>query len=100
MIFYLDARHQEIKREIISIGTLTASLIHPRVVFKPAISHFAVQVLLAHNHPSGCTDPSEEDLIITKRLVEAGKILGIEVIDHVIVAENKFTSFKDKNLIS
>jgi DNA repair protein RadC len=99
IIFYLDSRNQEIKREVISIGSLNASLVHPREVFEPAVRNLAAQIILAHNHPSGETDPSEEDIKLTKRLVEAGKILGIEVIDHIIVAKDKYTSFKNKGLI-
>jgi len=99
VIFYLDSRNQEIKREIISVGSLNANLVHPREVFEPAVRNLVAQVILAHNHPSGDPEPSEDDLEITKRLVEAGKILGIEVVDHVIVANNGFLSFKEKNLI-
>jgi len=97
-IFYLDSRNQEIKREVISVGSLNANLVHPREVFEPAVKNLAAQVILAHNHPSGNTEPSEEDIILTKRLVEAGKILGIEVLDHVIVARKGFLSFKEKGL--
>lgn len=99
VIFYLDSRNQEIKREIISIGSLNANLVHPREVFEPAVRNFTAQIILAHNHPSGDPIPSEDDLEITKRLVEAGKILGIEVIDHIIVAKDNFFSFKEKDLI-
>ena len=99
VIFYLDSRNQEIKREIISVGSLNANLVRPREVFEPAVRNLVAQVILAHNHPSGDPEPSEDDLEITKRLVEAGKILGIEVVDHVIVANNGFLSFKEKNLI-
>jgi DNA repair protein RadC len=99
VIFYLDSRNQEIKREIISIGSLNANLVHPREVFEPAVRHLAAQILLAHNHPSGDPEPSEDDLEITKRLVESGKILGIEVIDHIIITKTGFISFKEKNLI-
>ncbi len=99
VIFFLDARNQEIKREVISIGSLNANLVHPREVFEPAVRHLAAQIVLAHNHPSGDPEPSEDDLMITKRLVEAGKIMGIEVIDHIIIAKNGFTSFKEKRLI-
>ncbi len=99
IIFYLDSRNQEIKREIISIGLLNANLVHPREVFEPAIRNLAAQIIVSHNHPSGDLEPSDEDLIITKRLVEAGKILGIEVIDHIIVAKDGFLSFKEKGLI-
>jgi DNA repair protein RadC len=97
--FYLDSRNQEIKREIISVGSLNANLVHPREVFEPAVKHLAAQVILAHNHPSGDPEPSEDDLEINKRLVEAGKILGIEIIDHIIVAKNGFLSFKEKGLL-
>ena len=99
VIFYLDSRNQEIKREIISVGSLNANLVHPREVFEPAVRNLAAQIILAHNHPSGDPEPSEDDLEITKRLVESGKILGIEIVDHIIVVKNGFLSFKDKNLI-
>ena len=99
VIFYLDSRNQEIKREIISIGSLNANLVHPREVFEPAVRNLTAQIILAHNHPSGDPTPSEDDLEITKRLVETGKILGIEVIDHIIVAKDNFFSFKEKDLI-
>ncbi|RKY39838.1 MAG: DNA repair protein RadC [Candidatus Omnitrophota bacterium] len=99
VIFYLDSRNQEIKREIISIGSLNANLVHPREVFEPAVRDLAAQIILAHNHPSGDPEPSEDDLTITKRLVEAGKIMGIEVVEHIIVVRNGFLSFKEKNLI-
>ena len=99
IIFYLDSRNQEIKREVISIGSLTANLVHPREVFEPAVRNLAAQIVVAHNHPSEDLEPSRDDLEITKRLVEAGKILGIEVIDHIIVTKNGFLSFKEKNLI-
>ena len=99
VIFYLDSRNQEIKRETISIGSLNANLVHPREVFEPAIRNLAAQIILAHNHPSGDPEPSEDDLEITKRLVESGKILGIEVIDHIIIAKNDFFSFKERKLI-
>ena len=100
VVFYLDTRSQEIKREVISVGILNANLVHPREVFELAIKNNAAQILIAHNHPSGDPDPSEEDLVITKKLVEAGKILGIEVMDHVIVAKNGFLSFQERGLLS
>ena len=99
IIFYLDSRNQEIKREIISIGSLTANLVHPREVFEPAVRHVAAQIILAHNHPSGKVDASDDDIEMTKRLVKAGEILGIEVVDHVIVARNKFLSMKGEGLM-
>ncbi len=99
VIFFLDSRNQEIKREIVSVGSLNANLVHPREVFEPAVRHLAAQVIIAHNHPSGDTNPSEEDLVITKRLVGAGKILGIEVVDHIIVTVKNFLSLKEQGLI-
>jgi DNA repair protein RadC len=99
VIFFLDARNQEIKREIISVGSLNANLVHPREVFEPAVRHLAAQVILAHNHPAGDLKPSEQDIEITKRLVDAGDILGIDIVDHIIVTQNGFLSFKQKKLI-
>ena len=96
---YLNARNQLIHKETISIGTLNASLIHPREVFKPAIENSVASIIVAHNHPSGSTEPSEDDVVVTKRLQEVGKIMGIEVIDHVIVTKNGFCSLKEGNLM-
>ena len=95
VIFYLDTRHQEIQREIISVGTLNANLVHPREVFEPAITHNAAQIIVAHNHPSGDPEPSDEDIAITKRLHSAGELLGIELLDHVIISKDKFVSLKE-----
>jgi len=99
VIFYLDSRNQEIKREIISVGSLNANLVHPREVFEPAVKNLAAQVILAHNHPSGNPEPSEDDLELNKRLTEAGKILGIEVIDHIIIGRSGYLSFKERGLM-
>ena len=98
MVFYLDSRNQEIQREIISIGTLNESLVHPREVFEPAIRNSAAQIIIAHNHPSGNTDPSYEDINITAKLAEAGKLLGIELFDHIIVTKENFLSMSKENL--
>ena len=95
----LDARNKLIKISDISVGTLNASIVHPREVFKEAIQSFAIQIIIAHNHPSGDPEPSEDDLEITKQLTETGKILGIEVTDHIIVTKNNYFSFKDGRLI-
>lgn len=86
---YLNARNQLIYKETISIGTLNASLVHPREVFKPAIEHLAASVILAHNHPSGEVEPSKADLELTRKLKEAGRLLDIEVIDHLIITNDK-----------
>jgi len=99
VVFYLDTRNQEIKREIISIGCLNANLVHPREVFEPAVKNLAASVIVAHNHPSGNLEPSQEDIDLTKRLAGAGKLLGIELLDHVIVSKEGFSSFKEKGFI-
>lgn len=97
--FYLDTQNRLIERQIISIGTLNASLVHPREIFELALKNSAASVIFAHNHPSGEVGPSDEDEKITKRLVEAGKLLGIEVADHVIVAKTNYLSFQQKGLL-
>ena len=100
VIFYLDSRSQEIKREIISVGSLNANLVHPREVFEPAVRNLAAQFVIAHNHPSGNPEPSKEDLEITQKLVESGKILGIEMVDHIIVSKDSFVSLREKGVIN
>ena len=99
-LILLNTRNKVIGISTISIGTLNANLVHPREVFKDAIMHSAASVVLAHNHPSGDPEPSEEDIAITKRLVEAGKIVGIEVTDHIVIGKNSFCSFRERGLIS
>jgi DNA repair protein RadC len=94
MAFFMNARQQLIAKEIISIGTLTASLAHPREIFTPAIGKAAAGVILVHNHPSGDPSPSDEDARLTKRIAQAGHIMGIELLDHMIIAENGCYSFK------
>lgn len=89
---YLDTHYQLIHDELISIGTLTSNVIHPREVFRPALEHSAAAVILAHNHPSGIAKPSDADLVITAQIIEAGRVLGISVLDHVIIAKGKFES--------
>lgn len=89
---YLDTRHQLIHEEIISVGTLNASLVHPREVFKTAVDKLAVGIIVAHNHPSGDPLPSQADIDLTKRLIEAGKLMGINLIDSLIVTNNDFKS--------
>ena len=99
VVFYLDARNQEVQREVVSIGTLNTSLVHPREVFESAIKHSAAHIIIAHNHPSGNVTPSSEDVEVTKRLVEAGNILGIALMDHIIVSKSGQLSFGQKNLL-
>ena len=95
---FLNARNQVIKTDTISIGSLNASLVHPRELFAPAVGISAASVILAHNHPSGDVTPSKEDISLTKRMVQAGQIMGIEVVDHLIVASDKFLSMKEANV--
>ena len=96
---YINARHKLIHKELISVGTLTANLVHPREVFEPAMVRAAIEIIVAHNHPSGDPAPSSADLEITKRIVEAGKILGIKVSNHIIITKENYFSFQDKGLI-
>lgn len=98
-LIILNPRNKIIAISTISIGTLNASLVHPREVFKEAIRHNAASVVLVHNHPSGDSDPSEEDIKITERLIEAGKILGIELLDHIIITKNGFKSLAEEGLL-
>ncbi|MFH1956092.1 MAG: DNA repair protein RadC [Patescibacteria group bacterium] len=96
-IIALNSRNHSIAE--VSVGSLDASVVHPREVFAEAIKNKAVSVIFVHNHPSGDPEPSEDDLETTKQLTEAGKILGIDVVDHIIVTKNNYFSFKDGNLI-
>ena len=100
LALFLNARGRLIKSGIISIGSLDSSIAHPRDIFEMAIQNHAAQVIITHNHPSGDPEPSENDLVITERLVEAGRILGIEVVDHIIVSDNGFVSLKQKGVIN
>lgn len=97
--FYLDTRGTLIDRQVVSVGTLDASLVHPREVFEPAVSLHASSIIVAHNHPSGNLEPSAEDREVTDRLNRAGKILGIRLLDHVIVTKDSFVSMKDRGTI-
>jgi len=99
VVLLLNARHELQCRETVSIGSLNASIVHPREVFLPAILHSAASVVLVHNHPSGDPEPSEEDLAITRRLVQVGELVGIGVLDHVIVASRGIVSFKSRQLM-
>lgn len=93
---YLNSRYRVIHDEIISVGSLTANIIHPREVFRPALECAAAAVIIAHNHPSGSIKPSAADIEITRQLSEAGKILGINLLDHIIIAGDKFFSLNSQ----
>lgn len=95
---FLNARNQVICRENVSVGSLNASLVHPREVFAPAVGSCAASVILAHNHPSGDVAPSREDIELTRRIQQAGEIMGIEVLDHVIISSEQFLSMKESHL--
>ncbi len=93
-VLYLNTRLSLICQEVVTIGTVSASLIHPREVFRPAILHNASHIALAHNHPSGCPTPSEADLAVTKQISRVGKEIGIQLIDHLICTGSSYTSLK------
>jgi DNA repair protein RadC len=98
LVLSLDTRNRLINRKLVSIGSLDTSIVHPREVFKEAVSSCAASVIFAHNHPSGDPEPSKEDIELTKRLAKAGEIMGIEVLDHIIVCDRSYLSLKAKSL--
>ncbi|MEO6463462.1 MAG: JAB domain-containing protein [Candidatus Eisenbacteria bacterium] len=97
--FDLNARHQMIARRLVSVGSLSASIVHPREVFQPAVSASAAGLIVAHNHPSGDPEPSPEDVAVTRRLREAGELLGIELLDHLVVAGRGSVSLKARGCL-
>ena len=99
MVLYLNARNQLIHKETVSIGTLTETLVHPREVFEPAIRFFSSAVILAHNHPSKNMEVSDDDVRLTEKLIQSGTILDIEVLDHIIITDDGYISFKEKGLL-
>jgi DNA repair protein RadC len=98
LVLCLDTRNRLINRRLVSMGSLDTSIVHPREVFKEAVSSCAASVIFAHNHPSGDPEPSKEDIELTKRLARAGEIVGIDVLDHIIVCDEGFISLKARNL--
>lgn len=96
---FLNTKNHIISQETLSMGSLNASIVHPREVFRAAIKCSSASVIFAHNHPSGDPTPSPEDLALTKRLVDAGKIIGIEVLDHLVIGDMKFVSLKEQGLM-
>ncbi len=93
-VLLVDGRHRVIGFAQVTVGTLTALLVHPREVFGPAIRLGAAAVIVAHNHPSGDPEPSAEDIAVTQRLVEVGKLVGIPLLDHLVVGDGSFVSFR------
>ncbi len=97
-VVLLNAKHQVLGVETVSVGGLASSIVHPREVFKRAIRRSAAAIILAHNHPSGDPTPSREDLEVTRRLTEVGKLMGIEVLDHIIIGDNRYVSFREQGI--
>ena len=98
-ILLLNTKNRILGWHVISVGSLTASIVHPREVFAPAILHHAASIILVHNHPSGDPSPSKEDIAVTQRMVKSGEIVDIVVLDHIIIGGNSFASMKEKNLL-
>ncbi|WP_226036535.1 RadC family protein [Aquibacillus saliphilus] len=96
---FLNTKNQILHRQTIFIGSLNASIVHPREVFREAVKRSAASIICAHNHPSGDPSPSQEDIHVTKRLSECGKIIGIEVLDHLVIGDHKFVSLKEKGYL-
>lgn len=99
LVLSIDTRSTLIRMGNISIGTLDANLVHPREVFKEAIQSLASSIILVHNHPSGNPEPSDADIEITKRIVKTGGVIGIDILDHIIIAKDRFYSFKEKGIV-
>ena len=99
IVIALNGAHEVIYTETVTIGLVNLTVVHPREVFSNAILNRASAIAVSHNHPSGCLDPSEEDKAITTRLIKAGRILGINVLDHVIISKDGYMSFREKGLI-
>jgi DNA repair protein RadC len=98
-VFLLDNRNRIYRADVVSLGTVNGTLVHPREVFSSAIQHRATAIICSHNHPSGTIEPSQDDIELTCRLAEAGKIVGIELLDHVIIAGRQAYSFREHGLV-
>lgn len=99
VVLLLNARHECVAIETVSIGSLNASIVHPREVFRPAVLAAAASIIVAHNHPSGDPEPSEEDLSITRRLAQVGELLGIGLLDHLVIAKRGVVSLRERGLL-
>lgn len=97
---HLDTKHHILGEEVVSIGSLNASIVHPREIFKTAVKRSAAAIICAHNHPSGDPTPSQEDIDVTKRLVAAGTILGVEVLDHIVIGDKRYISLRERGHFS
>ncbi|QUW20923.1 DNA repair protein RadC [Sporosarcina sp. Marseille-Q4063] len=96
VVLYLNVKNEVLHKRTVFIGSLNSSIVHPREVYKEAVKHSAASVICAHNHPSGTVDPSHEDIEVTKRLAEAGSVMGVELLDHIIIGDYQFISLKEK----
>ena len=96
VVLFLNVKNQVLHKQTIFIGSLNASIVHPREIFREAVKRSAASIICAHNHPSGNPSPSSEDIDVTKRLIESGLIMGIELLDHVIIGDHQFISLKEK----
>ena len=96
---FLNTKNQVLHRQTVFIGSLNASIVHPREVFKEAVKRSAASIICAHNHPSGDPTPSQEDIQVTRRLQECGKMIGIELLDHLVIGDRKFISLKEKGYL-
>ena len=99
LVVHLDSKNRMVGMTTCSIGSMTSSLVHPRDVFRPAIANMTAGLIFIHNHPSGDPAPSDEDLQITKRLCEVGKVIGIRCLDHIIIGSGRYFSFADSGLM-
>lgn len=97
--FYLDTHHRIISREIVAVGTIDTAILHPRELFRTAILRNASAIIISHNHPSGSTEPSHEDSIVTDSVKKAGEIIGIQLLDHIVVTNDGYYSFADSGRI-
>ncbi len=98
VVLYLNARHEMLQKDVIGIGSLNSLVITPKEVYSPALLIPCASIIVAHNHPSGDPDPSNDDIQFTRRIHEAGEILGITMLDHLVIAKSSYFSFKDNNL--
>ncbi|WP_193437476.1 RadC family protein [Sporolactobacillus pectinivorans] len=99
VVLFLNTKNQVLHKSTIFIGSLNSSIVHPREIFKEAVRYSAAAMICFHNHPSGDPAPSREDIDVTKRLVSCGKMLGVEVLDHIVIGDRKFTSLKQKGMM-
>ena len=98
-VMLLDTKNHVLGMPTVSVGSLSASIVHPREVFRVAIQQAAASIILLHNHPSGDPSPSQEDIAVTEQLIKVGKIMDLPVLDHIIIGDNKFISLKEQGMV-